>query len=93
MGVNTQEDERDILLAALAEHRAVPLEHLDDEEATLLPLAAEHSTEREGASLGDHLVKNTPERTLLTVFGAVLEDANPAERALVLSGPAPVRVI
>ncbi|MEU7988739.1 hemerythrin domain-containing protein [Streptosporangium canum] len=87
-------DERDTLAAALCEHRAVLLEHLDDEEATLLPLAAEHITQQEWASLGDHLVNNTPKLTLLTLFGAVLEDANPAERAIVLCGlPAPVRVI
>ncbi|MFI6182806.1 hemerythrin domain-containing protein [Nonomuraea sp. NPDC051191] len=87
-------DERDTLAAALYEHRAVLLEHLDDEEATLLPLAAKHITQREWASLGDHLVNNTPKLTLLTLFGAVLEDANPAERALVLGGlPAPVRAI
>ncbi|MFD8559970.1 hemerythrin domain-containing protein [Streptosporangium canum] len=87
-------DERDTLAAALCEHRAVLLEHLDDEEATLLPLAAEHITQQEWASLGDHLVNNTPKLTLLTLFGAVLEDANPAERAIVLSGlPAPIRVI
>ncbi|MBA9005672.1 hemerythrin domain-containing protein [Thermomonospora cellulosilytica] len=87
-------DERDALVAALSEHRVVLLEHLDDEEATLLPLAAEHITEQEWASLGDHLVNNTPKPTLLTLFGAVLEDADPAERALVLRGlPAPARVI
>ncbi|WUI02576.1 hemerythrin domain-containing protein [Spirillospora sp. NBC_00431] len=87
-------DERDTLVAALTEHRAVLLEHLDDEEATLLPLAAEHITEREWASLGDHLVRNTPKLTLLTLFGFVLEDASPAERAALLSVlPAPVRVI
>lgn len=87
-------DERDTLVAALAEHHAVLLNHLDDEEATLLPLAAKHITEQEWASLGDHLVNNTPKPTLLTLFGAVLEDADPAERATVLSGlPASVRVI
>ncbi|MER5648771.1 hemerythrin domain-containing protein [Streptosporangium sp. NPDC002524] len=85
-------DERDTLVAVLADHRAVLLEHLDDEESTLLPLAAEHITEREWASLGEHLVANTPKLTLLTLFGLVLEDANPAERATLLSGlPAPVR--
>ncbi|MFG2138568.1 hypothetical protein [Streptomyces sp. NPDC048650] len=60
-------------MATLADHRAVPLEHLGDEAATLLPLAAEHITEKEWASLGDHLVANTPK---LTLFGLVLEDAN-----------------
>lgn len=87
-------DERDILVAALADHRAVLLEHLDDEETTLLPLAAEHITEKEWASLGDHLVANTPKLTLLTLFGFVLEDANPAERTSLLSVlPAPVRAV
>ncbi|WP_067848343.1 hemerythrin domain-containing protein [Nocardia lijiangensis] len=87
-------DERDTLVAVLADHRAVLLEHLDDEEATLLPLAAEYITEKEWASLGGHLVANTPKPTLLTLFGLVLEDANRAERAMLLGGlPAPVRAI
>lgn len=87
-------DERDTLVAALTDHRAVLLEHLEDEEATLLPLAAEHITEKEWASMGDHLVANTPKLTLLTLFGLVLEDANRAERAQLLSVlPAPVRGI
>nr|WTB31868.1 hemerythrin domain-containing protein [Streptomyces sp. NBC_00830] len=87
-------DARDTLVAALTEHRTVLVEHLDDEEATLLPLAAEHITEQEWASLGDHLVNNTPKPTLLILLGAVLEDADPAERALVLGDlPAPVRAI
>ncbi|BCJ37279.1 hypothetical protein Athai_47820 [Actinocatenispora thailandica] len=84
--------ERDTVVAALADHWAVLLEHLDDEETTLLPLAAQHITEQEWASLGTHLVANTPKTTLLTLFGLVLEDADPAERALLLSVlPAPVR--
>ncbi|RMI33441.1 hemerythrin domain-containing protein [Nocardia stercoris] len=91
---NAGADERDTLVAALIDHRAVLTEHLDDEEATLLPLAAEHITEAEWASLGEHLVANTPKLTLLTLFGVVLEDATPAERAQLLSGlPAPVRGI
>ena len=60
----------------------------------LLPLAAEHITEKEWASLGDHMVASTPKLTLLTLFGLVLEDATPAERATLLSVlPAPVRGI
>ncbi|MFD0340267.1 hypothetical protein ACFVH0_16525 [Streptomyces sp. NPDC127117] len=84
-------DERDTLVAALADHRAALLEHLDDEEAPLLPLAAEHITEREWASPGGHSVANTPKLTLLTLFGLVLEDANPAGRVTLPSAlPAPV---
>ncbi|WP_227981171.1 hemerythrin domain-containing protein [Nocardia spumae] len=87
-------DERDALVASLTDHRAVLLEHLDDEEATLLPLAADHLTEAEWASQGEHLVAHTPKLALLTLFGIVLEDANPSERARLLSGlPAPVRGI
>lgn len=87
-------EERDALVAVLVDHRAVLIEHLDDEEAALLPLAAEYITEKEWASLGEHLVLNTPKLTLLTLFGMVLEEASPAERALMLSGlPTPVRGI
>ncbi|MGC4960400.1 hemerythrin domain-containing protein [Gordonia sp. DT101] len=86
--------ERDALVASLIDHRAVLTEHLDDEEATLLPLAADHLSEAEWASQGEHLVAHTPKLTLLTLFGVVLEDANPSERARLLSGlPAPVRGI
>ncbi|MBF6320678.1 hemerythrin domain-containing protein [Nocardia cyriacigeorgica] len=87
-------DERDTLVAALADHRAVLIEHLDDEENLLLPVAADYITDAEWASLGEHLVANTPKLTLLTLFGLVLEDADPGERALLLGVlPAPVRVI
>ncbi|MBF6241752.1 hemerythrin domain-containing protein [Nocardia otitidiscaviarum] len=87
-------DERDTVVAVLVDHRAVLLDHLDDEETTLLPLAADHITEREWTSLGDHLVANTPKLTLLTLFGLVLEEADRSERAKLLGGlPAPVRAI
>lgn len=87
-------DERDTVVAVLVDHRAVLLDHLDDEETTLLPLAADHITEREWTSLGDHLVANTPKLTMLTLFGLVLEEADRSERAKLLGGlPAPVRAI
>ena len=51
-------------------------------------------TEKEWASLGDHMVASTPKLTLLTLFGLVLEEATPPERATLLSVlPAPVRGI
>ncbi|AQZ62701.1 unnamed protein product [[Actinomadura] parvosata subsp. kistnae] len=84
-------DERDTVVAALCDHRAVLLEHLDDEEAALLPLAARYLTEREWACLGERLVAGLAGPAL---FGAVLEEASPAERALVLRGlPAAARVV
>ncbi|CCF63585.1 hemerythrin domain-containing protein [Nocardia cyriacigeorgica] len=87
-------DERDTLVAILADHRAVLLEHLDDEETTVLPLAAQHLTDAEWAAPGEHMVAHTPKLTLFTLFGLVLEEADPAERALLLGVlPAPVRGI
>ncbi|KAA2251410.1 hemerythrin domain-containing protein [Solihabitans fulvus] len=88
------EDERDALVAALAEHRAVLVEHLDDEETHLLPLAARHLTVPEWNSLGEHFLASTPKSKLLAFLGMVLEEADPRERAVILGGlPRPARVI
>ncbi|MET7654191.1 MULTISPECIES: hemerythrin domain-containing protein [unclassified Streptomyces] len=85
---------RDLLVAALEEHRTVLVEHLDDEEAHLLPLAERFLTAKEFDALGDHFVQNTPKSKLLKFFGMVMEDADERERALMLGGlPAPVRVL
>ena len=87
-------DERDALVAALVEHRTVLVEHLDDEEDTLLPLAARHLTAQEWSAQGEHLVANTPKLTLLTLFGLVLEDADASERTTLLAAlPSPARLI
>lgn len=86
--------ERDRLVAALTAHRAVVLEHLDDEEAHLLPVAARHLTRREWDAQGEHFVASTPKRQLLIFLGAVLEDADARERASVLTAmPVPARLI
>ncbi|ROO85719.1 hemerythrin HHE cation binding domain-containing protein [Actinocorallia herbida] len=85
---------RDALAAALAEHRAVLVEHLDDEEAHLLPLAERHLTEAEWNAQGDHFAEHTPKTKLLTLLGVVLEDATPQERTEILAGlPAPARAV
>ncbi|MYW06320.1 hemerythrin domain-containing protein [Streptomyces sp. SID3343] len=76
---------RDALVAALVEHRAALIEHLDDEEAELLPLAARLLTAEEWAALGDHFVASMPDKpTLLMLLGVVLEDADAEERARLL---------
>jgi hypothetical protein len=77
--------ERDQLVAALTGHRAVLLEHLDDEEAHLLPVAGHHLNRAEWDALGEHFLATTPKRQLLIFLGAVLEDADMSERASVLT--------
>jgi hemerythrin-like domain-containing protein len=92
--VAVDEGRRDALVAALVELRAVMVEHLDDEEAELLPLAARKLTAPEWAALGEHFLETTPKPKLLLFLGAVLEEADPAERAEVLSAlPAPARLL
>ncbi len=92
--VTAGETERDALVAALAENRSVLLEHLDDEEAELLPLAARYLTASQWQALGDHFVRSTPKTKLLMFLGMVLEDADEGERALMLSSlPAPARFV
>ncbi|WP_018350374.1 hemerythrin domain-containing protein [Longispora albida] len=75
------EHERDKLVAALVDHRAVLIGHLDDEETTLLPLAARHLTVAEWRAWGRYFPSVTPKPVLLTYLGLVLEDASPQERA------------
>ena len=58
-------DRRDELVSALSTHRRVLIEHLDDEEGHLLPLAARHLTGPEWAALGEHFVATTPKAELL----------------------------
>jgi hemerythrin-like domain-containing protein len=77
-------DRRDQLASALCSHRRVLLDHLDDEETHLLPLAAHHLTNEEWAALGEHFVAVTPKGQLLIFLGAVLEDATPDERTALL---------
>ncbi|WP_228563721.1 hemerythrin domain-containing protein [Catenulispora rubra] len=64
----------------LEEHRAVLVEHLDDEEAYVVPLIAEHLTVEEWDAVGERGLAETPKNRLLLVLGAILEDATPAER-------------
>jgi hemerythrin-like domain-containing protein len=80
------EAERDTLVAALTDHYAVLVEHLDDEENELLPVAGRHLTVREWNAMGDHFFEATPKPKLLFFLGMALEDAAPAERAAMLGG-------
>lgn len=85
---------RDLAVAAIEEHRTVIVEHLDDEEAHLLPLAERFLTAKEFGALGEHFVMSTPKTKLFKYFGMVMEDADERERAILLGGlPAPVRLV
>jgi hemerythrin-like domain-containing protein len=88
------EPERDALVGALARHRRDLLEHLDEEERSVLPLIEEHLTVPEWSALGEHAMAKTPKDKLLFTLGALLEEATPAERARFLGHlPLPARVL
>ncbi|MFC3738316.1 hemerythrin domain-containing protein [Paractinoplanes deccanensis] len=64
---------RDELAEHLTEHRALLVEHLDDEEELILPLVAEHLSAAEWDGVGRRALGTT-------TLGAILEEAGPDER-------------
>jgi hemerythrin-like domain-containing protein len=74
------DDVRENLAAALADHRAVLTEHLDDEEALVLPLVAEHLTVAEWDEVGRRGLETVPRDKVMLALGAILEEASPAEQ-------------
>jgi hemerythrin-like domain-containing protein len=75
---------RQELVDALRQHRVELLEHLDEEERSILPLIAEHLTAAEWQALNERFQRETPKDKLLFFLGAILEEATPAERAKLL---------
>ncbi len=74
--------------------RTALLEHLDEEEREILPLAARHISQAEWNELGEHGAGKTPKRLLPILFGAVAEEATPEEMTHILSTvPPPVRFL
>ena len=70
------------------------VEHLDEEEREILPLAARHLSQREWDELGEHGVKDMRKRDLPIMFGAVAEETTPEERAALFAVvPLPVRLL
>ncbi len=70
------------------------LEHLDDEERYILPIAARHVTQEEWNQLGEHGLARMKKSELPIMFGAVLEEATPEESAELLGMlPPPVRLL
>lgn len=82
-------------LARAVERLAAALfEHLDLEERAILPPVTAHVSVAEWDSLGEHGKKSMSARQLPLLFGAILEDATPQERARMLAHlPAPIRLV
>ncbi|MFC4695703.1 hemerythrin domain-containing protein [Geodermatophilus arenarius] len=73
---------------------AVLAGHLAEEEREILPLAQRHVTQAEWAQLGEHGKGEMSVRDLPLLFGALLEECDPDERAMMLQVvPFPVRVL
>ena len=82
-------------LARVLEQFAEALfEHLDLEEREILPLVSRYITVKEWDSLGEHGKESMSAKQLPLLFGAILEDASPEERARMLAHlPAPIRLL
>jgi hypothetical protein len=75
-------DDRDRLVASLAQHRALLASHLADEDTELLPLAGHHLPQHEWQALYRHILRHRP---LSAHLSALLRDTTRAERALLLA--------
>lgn len=74
--------------------RVALLEHLDDEEEHILPIAARCMTQEEWNALGQHGLAKLEKAQVPVLFGALLEEATPEETTLMLSlVPLPVRLL
>ena len=83
------------LLASSVERLSAALfEHLDQEERDILPLAEQHVSVAEWARLGEHGRDSMQRDELPLMFGAILEEADPEERAKMLTlVPPPIRLL
>lgn len=74
--------------------RTALLEHLDEEEREILPMAARHMTQQEWNELGEHGLEDMRKKDLPILFGAVNEEATPEEaKAMLAVVPLPVRIL
>ncbi|MEV7385524.1 MULTISPECIES: hemerythrin domain-containing protein [unclassified Streptomyces] len=72
------------LALALQAHRTALLEHLDEEERSVLPLVAEHLTVAEWDLVGERGMEGIPKNKRMLALGAILEEATPEESAYFL---------
>ncbi|MCE7003868.1 hemerythrin domain-containing protein [Kibdelosporangium philippinense] len=90
------ESVRDHLVGELRQLYDALIEHLDDEEADILPLVHEHVTVAEWDATTRDAAEGMPKNPKigLLMAGMVLEDATPAERVWFLGElPPPVRLV
>jgi hemerythrin-like domain-containing protein len=86
-------DLRDQLADCLEQLSTALNAHLAEEEAEVLPLAAEYLSVEEWALLGERGMASIPKNRLLVFLGYILEEASPEERASFLHHvPLPGRV-
>jgi hemerythrin-like domain-containing protein len=82
------------LAGALDELNAILQPHLDDEESTVVPLAAMTLTQAEWDAVGKNAQTGIPRNRMGVVFGMILEPLDAADRAYMKSHlPAPVRLL
>ena len=80
--------------AQLTELGSVLTMHMDEEENTILPLAAEHLTVAEWEELGEISLAKLEKKHLLRAFSALMAVATPEEqRAILTKAPLPARVL
>lgn len=82
------------LASAIENMSSALVEHLDQEEAEILPLAAQHLSVAEWKQLGENAVKSLPKSKRLIFLGLILEGTSDEERATFIAAlPPPVRVL
>ena len=87
-------DLRGELAAELELLNAALFEHLDQEEREILPLAEQYVTVAEWAHLGEHGRDSLSRDELPIMFGAIMEEADPHERAQMMTLlPVPIRLL
>lgn len=87
-------DDPEPLAQALEALHAALLIHLGEEEVEMLPVVAEHISATEWAKLGEHARNNMRLKEAPLMFGALLEECDASERAMMLAGlPGPMRLL
>jgi hemerythrin-like domain-containing protein len=80
--------------SALDQLNSVSVHHLDDEERTVVPLAAVTLTQQEWDALGKHAVAQIPRNKRAIAFGMILDPLDESDRALMMRVlPPPVRLL